>query len=84
MSSHDQTAPGLHVAGSARDGSGDPVTLTDPATGAAGASYSQGAAADVADAVAAAQAAFPAWSALTPGERADKLLALADRIAADA
>ena len=79
-----ETSPGLHVAGSARDGSGDPVTLTDPATGAAGVTYRQGAASDVADAVAAARAAFPAWSSLTPGERAAHLLALAERIAGDA
>jgi betaine-aldehyde dehydrogenase len=84
MSAQEQTAPGLHVAGRSGDGSGEAVTLTDPATGAAGATYRQGNASDVAEAVAAATSAYPAWSALTPGERASKLLALADKVAGDA
>lgn len=74
---------GLHVAGVAKGGSGEQVTLADPATGRPGSSYLAGTPDDVDEAVAAARAAFPAWSGLTPGERATHLLALADRIAAD-
>lgn len=75
---------GVHVGGVAREGGGEEVRLVDPATGKQGTTYRAGCVDDVADAVAAARQAFPAWSALTPGERADRLLALADAISADA
>ena len=75
---------GVHVGGAAREGRGEAVTLIDPAKGAEGSTYQAGTVEDVADAVAAARTAFPVWSALTPAERAGKLLALADAIAADA
>ena len=75
---------GVYIGGAGRDGAGDEVTLVDPATGRPGTTYRAGTPDDVAAAVASARSAFPAWSALTPGERAHHLLALADRIAADA
>ncbi len=74
---------GVHIGGTARDGGGDEVVLVDPATGRAGSTYRAGTVDDVAEAVAAAKAAFPAWADLTPGQRAQHLLTLADRIAAD-
>ncbi len=75
---------GMHVGGTGADGSGEEITVVDPATGADGATYRQCSVEDVAPAVAAARAAFPGWSGLTPGERARMLLLLADRIEADA
>lgn len=74
---------GVHIGDVARAGAGEEVVLVDPATGRAGSTYRAGTVDDVADAVAAARAAFPAWAELTPGERAEHLLRLADRIAAD-
>ena len=50
---------GVHVGGAAREGRGEAVTLIDPAKGAEGSTYQAGTVEDVADAVAAAQAAFP-------------------------
>ncbi|HET6561900.1 MAG TPA: aminobutyraldehyde dehydrogenase [Marmoricola sp.] len=75
---------GMHVAGSSRDGSGAEITLVDPATGATGVTYRQSSVDDVDAAVAAARDAFAEWSARTAGERARALLALADRMEADA
>ena len=49
------------------------ATLTDPSTGRAFATVAIGTAADVEAAVAAADAAFPAWAALSFAERADVL-----------
>ena len=77
-------AHGLHVDGKSRDGSGSPLTLVDPATGAPGAVVAQSSVEEVRLAVAAAAAAFPGWSAKTAGERARVLLRLADLIEADA
>lgn len=75
---------GVHIGGEARAGSGEEITLVDPATGQPGATYRTGTPHDVGEAVAAARTAFPAWAALTPGQRADHLLALAARITEDA
>jgi aminobutyraldehyde dehydrogenase len=59
---------------------GKTVAVVAPATGEQIAEVPAGSAADVDAAVAAADAAFPAWSLTTPGERAKALLKLADRL----
>jgi aminobutyraldehyde dehydrogenase len=56
----------------------------NPRTGEVIATVAEASLGQVDDAVAAAVAAFPAWSRTTPGERAGMLLKLADRIEADA
>ncbi|WP_256251579.1 aldehyde dehydrogenase family protein, partial [Burkholderia ubonensis] len=48
------------------EGSGAPLSLVDPATGEPLASPAAASVADVERAVAAAEAAFPAWRATTP------------------
>jgi betaine-aldehyde dehydrogenase len=75
---------GMHIGGVARAGSGAECSLVDPSTGAVVGSYSASDESDVEAAVGAAAAAFAEWSALTAGERARALFALADRIEADA
>src|SRR5690348_11814935 len=67
---------------------GEPVPAADhvteqvinPASGEQIAEVPKGSAADVDAAVAAAEGAFEAWAALTPGERSLPLLRLADRL----
>jgi betaine-aldehyde dehydrogenase/aminobutyraldehyde dehydrogenase len=54
--------------------------VLNPATGEQIAEVPRGAAADVDAAVTAAEAAFPAWAATTPAERALALIRLADRL----
>jgi betaine-aldehyde dehydrogenase len=75
---------GAHIGGKGIDGSGEDVTLHDPATGAAVSTFRQGTAEDAATAVAAAAEAFVEWSGRTPGERSRALLRLADLLEADA
>ncbi|MGZ6792590.1 MAG: aldehyde dehydrogenase family protein, partial [Mycobacteriales bacterium] len=58
------------------------IDVVNPATEQVIAQVADGVAADVDKAVAAAQAAFPAWSGLSPKERADHLQAAADVLAA--
>ena len=65
----------------ARSGATDPVI--DPATGAQLDEVASSDAADVDDAVAAAAAAFGAWSATTPRQRFEMLSKVADAIEAD-
>jgi acyl-CoA reductase-like NAD-dependent aldehyde dehydrogenase len=70
----------LYIGGEEREGT-DTLAVADPArsgvvVGHAAAASEQ----DVADAVAAAKAAFPAWSALTPQERAARMLAAIEGI----
>jgi 1-pyrroline dehydrogenase len=65
----------------ARSGATDPVI--DPATGARLDDVASSDAADVDDAVAAAAAAFGAWSATTPRQRFEMLSKVADAIEAD-
>ena len=77
------TVHGTHIGGTAGEGSGQVHELVDPATGAT-TTYRQGSEEDVQAAVAAARTAYPAWSGLTAGERARRLLSLADRLEADA
>ncbi len=76
--------PGLDViescviAGRRVDGSaGERMTVIDPSNGEPIASVELAGPADVDRAVAAARAAFPAWSRATPGERSTALLSLA-------
>jgi aminobutyraldehyde dehydrogenase len=59
---------------------GETAAVLAPATGEQIAEVPAGSAADVDAAVAAAEAAFPAWSLTTPGERATALLKLAERL----
>lgn len=63
----------------ATDGATEPVI--NPATGAPIATVPLGADADVQRAVDAAEKAFDGWSETTPGQRAELLLKLADRLA---
>ncbi|WOX07083.1 NAD-dependent succinate-semialdehyde dehydrogenase [Microbulbifer pacificus] len=58
-----------YIDGQWRDGAGK-LAVTDPATGALLADIADGTAADAEQAVAAAHAAFPAWSGKTAAERA--------------
>jgi succinate-semialdehyde dehydrogenase / glutarate-semialdehyde dehydrogenase len=67
-----ETASGLYVDGSWRDGA-DRLEVTDPATGAPVGEVVQASGADARAAVAAAHAAFPGWAALSPDERAAPL-----------
>ncbi|MCT1549603.1 aminobutyraldehyde dehydrogenase [Brevibacterium casei] len=71
-----------HWNGEQHEGRGAPFTLTNPATAATTGTYRLATADDVDEAVAAAKAAYPAFKALTPGERADLLLGLADELEA--
>src|SRR4051794_4314851 len=65
------------IAGRRLDGSaGDRMTVVDPSNGAPIADLELAGPADVDAAVAAARAAFPAWSRATPAERGAALLAL--------
>jgi len=59
--------------------SGETIAVINPATGEQLASVPRSGAEDVADAVAAAAAAFPAWRDLSPSERGRLLLAWAER-----
>lgn len=61
---------GMHIGGKSLAGSGDEVTLVDPATGQPSVTFAQANAADAAAAVEAAHAAFGGWSRLTAGARA--------------
>ncbi len=61
---------------------GRQLDVFDPATGRVYAQVAAGEASDAADAIAAAQAAFPAWSALPSTERARWLERLADAVEA--
>ncbi|MFK4548117.1 betaine-aldehyde dehydrogenase [Streptomyces tendae] len=63
---------------------GGVIDAINPATGRLITRFPAGTAADVDDAVAAARAAFPAWSHAEPGERAAALNALADAVDAHA
>ncbi|MFD1827608.1 aminobutyraldehyde dehydrogenase [Mumia zhuanghuii] len=75
---------GAFVDGVARASTGDEVVLVDPATGEETVRFAQASLADVEAAVAAASAAFGAWSRRTAGDRARVLLRLADLLEANA
>ena len=70
--------------GSYHEGSGDSFTLVNPATGETTGKYKLANTADVNEAVAAAKAAYPAFKALTPGDRAELMLGLAAQLEARA
>ncbi|MGW4124262.1 gamma-aminobutyraldehyde dehydrogenase [Nocardia sp. NPDC004711] len=59
------------IGGARRSGSGAPLSIIAPATGAVIASGAGANAADVESAVTAARAAFPGWAGLTPAARSD-------------
>jgi succinate-semialdehyde dehydrogenase/glutarate-semialdehyde dehydrogenase len=63
-----EAASGLYVGGRWRDGA-DRLPVTDPATGAPVGEVVAATAGQAREAVAAAHAAFPSWSALAPDER---------------
>ncbi|KAB1926346.1 aldehyde dehydrogenase family protein [Micromonospora noduli] len=67
------TVAGHWIGGETVTGSADTLPVVNPATGEVVAETPAGTAADVDRAVAAARAAFPAWSATTPQHRADVL-----------
>lgn len=74
-----------YIDGAFTDGTGDAtVTLVNPADGSAIADVPRGSADDVDTAVTAAVAAFDTWRDTTPKGRADLLLAIADRVEANA
>jgi aminobutyraldehyde dehydrogenase len=74
-----------YIDGAFTNGTGDTtVTLVNPADGSTIADVPRGSADDVDTAVAAAVAAFDTWRDTTPKDRADLLLAIADRIEANA
>src|SRR5688500_7191170 len=67
-----EAASGLYVDGRWREGSGR-MAVSDPATGAPVGEVVAATEGEARGAVAAAHAAFPAWSALAPDERAAPL-----------
>ncbi|RAO17452.1 aldehyde dehydrogenase family protein [Micromonospora noduli] len=76
------TVAGHWIGGETVTGSADILPVVNPATGEVVAETPAGTAADVDHAVAAARAAFPAWSATTPQHRADVLRRLGAGLAA--
>lgn len=61
------------------EGTGELLAVTNPASGEVIVSIAEAGAEQVDAAMRAADAAFESWSRTTPGERAERLLALADR-----
>ncbi|MCF0089378.1 MULTISPECIES: aldehyde dehydrogenase family protein [unclassified Streptomyces] len=81
MKAHD----GIYVDGAWRPAAGpDPIEVVNPADEQVLAHVPAGTAEDVDAAVRAARAALPAWAATEPAERAARLTALRDRLAARA
>lgn len=75
---------GNFIGGEWREGADGGVdAVVDPATGETIAEVASSSAADADGAVASAAAAFPAWAATTPAERATALWRLADRMEED-
>jgi aminobutyraldehyde dehydrogenase len=72
------------IGGSLQQGHGDSFTVYDPATGHEIVRIPEASPEQVASAVAAADAAFPAWARFTPKDRATILLQVADRVDAHA
>src|SRR5512139_928102 len=73
----------LLINGKLVDGKGEALKVLDPASGSALVTVAEASPAQVKAAVSAAAAAFEAWSATAPKDRAALLLKLADRIEAD-
>ncbi|MET7375817.1 aldehyde dehydrogenase family protein [Micromonospora arida] len=82
MTPSTHTVAGHWIGGATVTGSADTLPVVNPATGEVVAETPAGTAADVDRAVAAARAAFPAWSATTPQHRADVLRRLGAGLAA--
>jgi acyl-CoA reductase-like NAD-dependent aldehyde dehydrogenase len=76
--------PGSWIGAGLVAGSGEPVTLADPATGSPILAYADAGAPVAARAAAAAERGFSAWAALTPAARGRALWAWGDRVAAAA
>jgi len=77
-------ANGMFIGGEWKPGAtGETEPIIDPATGDTIADVAVGSAEDVERAVGAARAAFRSWMDSTPGERAQMLLQLADRVEAN-
>jgi betaine-aldehyde dehydrogenase len=72
---------GLFIDGRQEQGSGEFLDLVDPATGDVSGTLTQASPGDVDRAVASAAAAYPAWAARTPGDRALVLAKVADALA---
>lgn len=72
------------IGGQLHQGQGETFTVFDPATGAEITRISEASPAQVAAAVAAADAAFPGWARQAPKDRATILLQIADRVDANA
>jgi aminobutyraldehyde dehydrogenase len=68
------------ISGATVAGGGEAAPVIDPRSGATIVSVPEATAEQVAEAVAAARHAFPAWSGMTPAERSALLFRLADRI----
>ncbi|MEU8422800.1 aldehyde dehydrogenase family protein [Micromonospora sp. NPDC048835] len=82
MTPSTHTVAGHWIGGETVTGSAGTLPVVNPATGEVVAETPAGSAADVDRAVAAARAAFPAWSATTPQHRADVLRRLGAGLAA--
>jgi 1-pyrroline dehydrogenase len=78
----ERRALGHVIGGVVESADADLLEVLDPCTGTAIAWVARGTAADVDRAVTAARTALPAWRALTPGERAKILVAVADTVEA--
>ncbi|GAA0411332.1 aldehyde dehydrogenase [Acrocarpospora corrugata] len=78
------STPGHWIGGEAVTGSTGTITVSNPATGEAIAEIPAGTAAAVDRAVAAARAAFPAWAATAPAERAAVVRRIAEGLGARA
>jgi aminobutyraldehyde dehydrogenase len=74
----------LLIAGEFVEGAGSPESVLDSATGKPIATVREASAGQIDAAFAAAEQAFPGWAQTVPKDRATALLALADRITADA
>ena len=74
--------PGLLIDGAFQRGEGEPEQVNDPTDGSSIVSLAGASRAQVDDAVAAADRAFPIWSGFSPKERSLAMLKIADRIEA--
>ncbi len=74
--------PGLLIDGAFQRGEGEPEQVNDPTDGSSIVSLVGASRAQVDDAVAAADRAFPIWSGFSPKERSLAMLKIADRIEA--
>jgi len=71
---------GQFIDGTPTAGSGQPLDVVNPADGSVVATLTEATPVDVDAAVDAAARAYPTWAGATPGERAEALFSLADRM----